>query len=204
MNIGITTSFVVGGLLLLSILQMTFTVGSNATETTLQLMAKENIRTISQTLNNDFSRMGYIQAGNSITGDVINNSSNSTKIIFQADIDNSTPGAETITWEFLNSTSGEYSSSPNPNDYQLKRTGPVSSGNVDDTIYPVVDFKLTYFDRNGNDITSSGNKENVRKIKVEVLTESPDAISTKNGTKRYGRSHWSRTITPPSLQFNTN
>ena len=204
MNLGITTSFIVGGLLLLSILQMTFTVGSNATETTLQLMAKQNLRTISQTLNSDFNRMGYIQAGNSITSQIIDNSSNSTRITFQADIDNSTPGAETIIWKFRKSTSGEYDSSPNPNDYQLVRTGPVSPGNIDDTIYPVVDFELTYLDQNGNDITSSGNKENVRKIKVEVLTESPDAISINNDNRRYGRSHWSRTITPPSLQFNTN
>lgn len=195
MNAGIVTSFLIGGLLLLSILQMNFTVNSNAAQTTLQIVTKNNMQAITTTLTSDLGRMGHnVDSG----VQVVDNSSNSEKITFQADIDGT---VRTITWEFKDDT--EFSESANPNDYQLVRTGPVSTGNVQTTVYAAVHFNVTYFDADGN---TTGDMGEVKQINIELLSESPEAIGQNSSSDSdvYGRSFWQKTIVPPSMQFRGN
>lgn len=175
MNIGITTSFLVGGLLLLSILHMNFTVSSNSTEATLQLVAKNRMMAVTETMTADFGRMGYNVPANQ---DVIISSS-PQDITFQADVDDD-GSTETISWIF------------NSNDSTLVRTGPVSSGGPSEEMtYPVSDFELQI----------QGNS----RIQVKVECMSPEPIShNPNGNDVYARSLWQKTFAPPSLQFRQN
>ena len=194
MNLGITTSFIVGGLLLLSIMHMTFTVQSNSTQTTLQSISKNKVQAISQTISADFQRMGYgVDLGDPVD-DVIHSIS-SDKISFEADLhDDGSP--ETITWEFTNT---EYSESQNPNDYELIRTGPVSSGSGSvESTYAVTSFNLTYYEDDG---TVTTNKSEVDRIKIELVCESPQKITVSDGDDIFGRSFWQRTIVPPSIHI---
>lgn len=195
MNFGIVTSFLIGGLLMLSILQMNFTVNTNAAQTTLQIVSKNHMEAITRTLDGDLGRMGYnVDAGEQ----VISSSSGPKKISFQADIDGT---VSTITWEFKDTD--EFTASANPNDYKLLRTGPVSTGNVQTTVYPAVHFKLTYYDLDGNITTDYGL---AKQIKVELMSESPEAImrNTSSDGEAYGRTFWQKTIVPPSIQFRDN
>lgn len=194
MNLGMTTSFIIGGLLLLSILHMTFTVQSNSMQTTLQSISKKQVQTISQVITADFKRMGYGVNQSQPVEDVIHSIS-SDKISFEADIDDNGI-TETITWEFTNT---KYTSSANPNDYKLIRTGPVSptSGSVE-TTYPATSFDFTYYNIEGNVTT---NRSEVDRIKIEVVCESPQKIAVTNGDDIFGRSFWQRTIVPPSVHL---
>lgn len=200
MNIGITTSFVVGGLLLLSILQMNLTVNNDAAATTMQIAAKNQVQAITQTLTADFNRMGYNV--NSSKQVILNFKSN--KITFRGDIDESHPGVETITWNFTN---GNYKATDNPDDHKLIRTGSVSAGSGSKPLtYPAVSFKLTPYNWQHVDLSDSTQKvikEQTEQIKIEVLCESPEAILANgpDGKKVYGRSFWQQTIIPPSLHI---
>lgn len=194
MNLGMTTSFIIGGVLLLSIMHMTFTVQSNSTQTTLQSISKKQIRTISQTITADIKRMGYGVDQSEPVSNVLHSIS-SDKISFEADIDDNGL-TETITWEFTNT---KYTGSPNPNDYELVRTGPVSptSGSVK-TTYSATSFNLTYYDAEENVTT---NRSEVDRIKIEVVCESPERIAVNNGDDIFGRSFWQHTIVPPGIQI---
>ena len=193
MNLGIVTSFVVGGLLLLSIMHMNFTVSSNSMQTTLQMLSKQNLRGISQTLTSDFQQMGYNVSGNDV--DDVLNSIGKNEISFQADVDHD-GSVETVIWRL---TSDSYDSSTNPNDLVLERVGPVQSGGGSVTsTYPAISFELTYYDTN-HEVTS--NIDEIDQIGIEIITESPAPVTTQNGNENYSRSFWQRTIVPPSLHI---
>lgn len=189
MNLSIITSFVVGGLLLLSILHMNFTVSNDSMQTTVQMVSKNRLQAVTQTLTADLQRMGFGVP----PGDPVINSMSAEKISFQANLD----GTErTIIWEFRNTS--HYTASTNPNDYELVRTGPISAGSVQSITYPVVSFKLTYYDIQDNETNSPAD---VDYIKASVVVESPDAVSNVQGVQTYGRSFWQQTIVPPSLHI---
>ncbi len=189
MNIGITTSFIVGGLLMLSILHMNYTVSNNSRQSTMQMIAKTKQQTISQTITADFQRMGYGVKEN----EPVITFAGSEKIVFKATIGGS---KHNIIWQF--NSSAKYKKTENPNDYKLRRTGPVANGKVSTTFYSVVSFNLTYYDMQGNETTA---KSKVDKIKVKIVTESPQPLTSSTGKKEYGRSFWQRTIVPSSLHI---
>jgi hypothetical protein len=194
MNIGITTSFIVGGLLLLSILHMNMAVSNNSMQTTMQMTSKNYTKAVSETISADVQRMGFQVAGEEIQDVILK--AESDEIQFKTDLDDD-GSVETITWEL---TSDKYSKSSNPNDYELVRTGPVSAGGPVDakSVFPVVSFEVTYFDTR-NQPTST--IEDIDQIGIEIVTESPEAVTTNGGNKNYGRSFWQRTFVPPSLHI---
>jgi hypothetical protein len=168
---------------------MNFAFSNNSMQTTLQVVAKNRAQTISQTLTADFKRMGYGVAGSQVT-DVITTLEDSTKISFEADLDNDgTP--ESITWHYQVNT--KYTASANPDDYVLTRT--VGSETY---TYPAVSFKFTFYDSGYNPTSTIAD---VSRIGVEVVCESSEAISTGNGQEQYGRAFWQRTIIPPSIHI---
>lgn len=194
MNIGITTSFIIGGLLLLSILHMNITVSNNSMQTTMQMTSKNYTKAISETISADVQRMGFQVSGEEIRDVILK--AESDEIQFKTDL-NDDGSVETITWEM---TSDEFSKSSNPNDYELVRTGPVKAGGPVDakSVFPVVSFEVTYFDTR-NQPTST--IEDIDQIGIEIVTESPEAVTINGGNKNYGRSFWQRTFVPPSLHL---
>lgn len=192
MNLSIITSFAVGGLLLLSILQMNFTVSSNSAQTAMHIVSKNRMQAVSETVKADFQRMGFGVAGPNVS-DVITSINGSSGITFQSDLDDNGT-TETISWQFTNTP---YSASVNPNDTTLVRTVTSASG-TETYNYPAVSFDLTYYDNNNTETTTVNNIDHV---KIEIVCESPDPISTTSGNSEYARSFWQRTIVPPSVHI---
>ncbi len=179
MNMGLITSFIVGGMLLLSMLALSSTVSQNAANTTLNLIAKSNVSTITEIVQNDFRRIGFGVSGTAITA------MNANSITFQSTFN--TASVSTVRWMF--DVTGSVMTTQNPNDRPLRRT---VNGAVSDISLVVTDFTLTYFDAAGN-VTAV--PANVRSIRVRITCGSADAYADY-----YGIGHWEGVITPRALQ----
>ncbi|WP_138430328.1 hypothetical protein [Fodinibius saliphilus] len=196
MNAGITTSFIVGGLLLLAILQFSSNVFQNSAEITLDMNDKHNIVTLRQIIEHDFSRIGFGNGPN----DVIKNFNPPHLIIFNADLTGNNSAAE-VKWHFKSNK--PVNSTSNPNDHVLLRHAPMdsSNGRVKNK-YHVVDFSITgYSDANGENTTTD--KNDIKSILVEVIYESPEAVTQKTNGTQYSRSTWRKLFVPSNLQFKT-
>lgn len=195
MNAGIVTSFLVGGLLLLSILQLNFTVSNSSNKNVLQTVAKKKMQSLTETLTYDIKRIG--QGTKDPTKDAtsaINSLSDNQKIRFQSEASGT---LQNTTWEI----EGKDNATDKMNDYRLVRTAYNQSGNQTKTTFTVVSFNIQY-------INSSGDLEdnpdgNTVGLKISVATESPEGIQKQNSDSTfYGHSNWEHTIYPPVLNFN--
>lgn len=179
MNLGLTGSFLIGGILLITILTVHMNVREDATTTTLQITAMTNATTVAEIADNDFPNIGV---GNGMTSLL---SASATGITFLSDIDGDFT-IDTLTWHF-DSTSAD-TATPNPNDHRLLRI--VNSDTLKFSSN-VTAFDLTYFDDFGS-ITA--NLDSIRRIRVRVLCESPAQFGTE-----FQSSAWQRTYVPINL-----
>jgi hypothetical protein len=197
MNSGIAISFIIGGLLLISIISMNSRVMENSGEAVLNMTAKKTVETVSQVINRDMQRIGYNTGSppsDAIKEVTRNTATNTYKLKFEADIDdNNTEDPVTITWE-ANPVNKVTATSDNTNDYKLTRT--VDGGPEDGTIaFSVTDFDLTFYDINSNPTTTT---TNIRIIDVSLEAQAPVKYGNKSD---YEKSIWNKTFTPPNLNF---
>ncbi|MFH5831262.1 hypothetical protein ACG2F4_06210 [Halalkalibaculum sp. DA3122] len=201
MNFGIITSYVIAGMVLLSILMMNFSVSQSTGELTMARNLKTHVNSIADVISHDFSKIGYNWMGK------INNpitTAESNKIVFASNIDNDASNdAEKVTWTFGNS---EVSSTSNPNDYVLTRhivQGSVTIDKTDITL-GVTKFQLHYYDEVGSTTplpTPVANPEDIRQIEIELIVQSGEKIynNTSDGG-RYMTSTWQKRFSPINLQ----
>ena len=117
MNSAITITFIIGGLFLISILAFNNQVVNQSHELLLSSLNHNSLGNLVEMLDNDFSKIGF-KTGNAVPFSTID----SKNIIFQADVfDNDNFGSTNVQWLF--DTSDPVTSSSNPNDFFLKRTG---------------------------------------------------------------------------------
>lgn len=186
-NLGITISFIIGGLLIVAILTLNARVIQNSGETVLDMTAKQSIENISEIMRRDFQRIGY----NMNTGNNAIQVFKSNRIMFWADIDNDeSTNARKITWRF-NKPGNPANNTENPNDYELVRT---VSGNTKKISFPLVSFELSYFDNQGDVATDAAE---IRSIRVSMQSQSPAAYENDE----YSTSFWEKTFTPPNLKL---
>ena len=195
MNVGVVTSFAVGGLLLITMLTLNNRVYQSSQETTLNMMAKNNLNTAAQLITNDFQRIGHNYWGGSPA--VV--SADSNRIQFRGDVnegDNFTSTMNIWNWD----TGDPVTSTSNPNDFYLKRTGPVDKNNMGVIEIPVVHFEVIPYDGNNNAFPAL--TQLIRRVEVEVICESPEPSGTlANGDPYYMRVVWKKTFYPDNLQF---
>lgn len=186
-NLGITISFIIGGLLILSILTLNARVVQNSGETVLNMTAKQSVENISEIMRRDFQRIGY----NMNTGNDAIQVFQSDRIMFWADIDDDeSTTAKKITWRF-NKPGNPANNTDNPNDYELVRS---VSGNTKKYTFPLIEFELAYYDKDGNAATDA---EDIRSISVSLQSQSPATY----GDDGYSTSFWEKTFTPPNLKL---
>jgi hypothetical protein len=199
MNVGIVTSFIVGGLLLLSILTLNVRMSEFANNSTVDMIAKNRVETISELISNDLKKIGQDLPGSVkpfVTMD-------SDRIKFRADtfFGDNRPFSM-ITWDFK--TNQGYSKSKNPNDFLLSRDDniPGNPGNNKDE-FPVTFFKISYLDKNGDPVLGlPANQSLISRIHVEIICESEEPVGTdSNGNDIYSSVMWSKTFYPENLQF---
>lgn len=188
MNTGILTSFIVGGLLLISMIHLNNQALQNSTNVTLDLHNKTQIETIRKIIKQDFSRIGFGKNSK------IKSFNPPHFINFSADVSGN--GTSEVIWHFKESVQVKKTS--NPNDRILQRNGPVDkTGGSKPTKFRVVDFSITgYSDIEGKNETTD--KEQIKSLRINIVYESPENTSTSDD---YSKTVWQKLIVPNNLQL---
>ena len=179
-DIELAGSFIIGGMILLSIFSLNADIMQTATMNNLGTNAQKNVTTIVSILEYDFRKMGYrVPSGSAITG-----MSNST-IDFLGDVDND--GSFDNVSFYLGPTS-EPSETENPNDRYLYRK---VNGTANDVALGITSWELTYYDISGS-ITDT--PANVRSIRISFTVETIIPFDTT-----YGSARWEGRFVPKNL-----
>ncbi|MEX0660309.1 MAG: hypothetical protein WEA58_14285 [Balneolaceae bacterium] len=226
MNLGIVTSYIIAGVIILGIVMMNFRVQNSGAELTLSQMNRQYVTDIADMLNDDLSNMGYDVNGRTKipgTEDIrILDCAQENRIRFYRNLcETDTECAEEdrvperIEWELR---TNEISTS-NTNHRTLRRT--VTKLDNNDNVVPesedvtdinigVTQFNIQYYDSVGskNDKTGLGcgtNVPSVKQIKVTLEVQSAEKIIQRaSDDGRYIRSVWEKRFTPTNLQLLDN
>ena len=191
MNAGLAITFVIGGLFMISILNFNAQVINQTQELTLSTINQANLDNLVDVLANDFNKIGF-NSGTAVPFTTIGDQN----IIFQADVyDSDSYGSTNIRWYF---DTNDAVSSTNPNDYYLKRTGPIGSSSYGTIEFPVVYFDLNYYTANG---TPTNDLASVKKIEVEIMIETVEPYTVNSNTKQYPRLIWKRIFVPNNINL---
>lgn len=189
MNIGITISYIVGGILLISILTLNNTVMHHSYQQTIGVTTGSQVDEIRRLIMHDMQFLAF-----GPNSDLLNFSEN--HIRFRAQIDGSN---RVISWQMPGNS---YNGTSNPNDKVLRRQGPLdgSPGNTM-TTYPVVRFHVEAFSDKEGEIPTTI-KQEVRSILIEVVVESPEAVgSHSDGSPRFRSSGWRKLFIPDNMMI---
>ncbi|HDH57706.1 MAG TPA: hypothetical protein ENF16_03750 [Bacteroidetes bacterium] len=174
-------SFIIGGLLLMMILNVNANFNMMSTENRLDLMVQENLAELIEEIEFDFRKIGYGVQNPSLS--II--SADTSSISFWADLDND--GTLDQVSYTLGPTSDVFGT-VNPRDRILYRSinGTQTGGSLG-----VVDFQLTLYDISG---TQTTDPTLVKSLDYYLLLESPFPMDTT-----YARSAWTGTVHPKNL-----
>ena len=189
MNINMATSFIVGGLLLISILTLNNMVMKDSYDTAIHERNRNRINTLRQMISQDFERIGFGD------GAMIQSFDPPHRIVFRADVLGYGPAQ--VIWHFRENVQNH--DTGNPDDRELQRNGPLDETNGSKpTKFTVIDFAVTgYSDAAGSEETEQ--PAMIKSLRVEVVYESAEPLG--DGPNRYQRSTWSKHFVPYNLQL---
>ena len=222
MNLGIVTSYIVAGVIILGIVAMNLNVQNSSAELTLTQMQRQYVTNIADMLNDDLPNMGYD------VNDVTRDSDGNIKIIecardnrisfyrnlCETDVDcnNDDRPQELIEWRFL--IDEDPISDSNPNHRTLRRTvttNPASEEpevDENDINVGVTEFNIQYYDTVGsnNPITTGlgcgSGVDDIKQLKVTLEVQSAERIHRRaQGDGRFISSVWEKRFTPSNLQI---
>jgi hypothetical protein len=208
MNIGLVTSYIIAGILLLSILMMNLSVSNSSIETTLRQTNQQKLSSISNMISHDIQKIGYNRK--SRTSPILLEAAGK-KIRFNSNIYNDADeSVETVTWEFTNN---EVTATENPNDFILRRTVEDSGGNIIEQTpiqLGVTEFNLSYYNEYGVPISdslstpvSSTDLSSIKQIYVKInLASAEKSFAIGGDDGRYVLSVWEKRFSPPNLEPN--
>jgi len=192
MNAGLAITFVIGGLFMISILAFNTSVSNQSQEIALSAINQGALDNIVDVLSNDFNKIGF-NAGTAVPFTTIQDQN----IIFQGDVyDNDNYNSTNIRWYF--DTSDAVTTTSNPNDYYLKREGPIGASSYGTIEFPVVYFDLNYYTADG---TVTTDKSSVKKIEVEIMVETGEAYTINSNVQEYPRLVWKRIYVPNNINL---
>jgi len=180
MNINLVGSYIIGGLILLSILGMNGTLIDNSIESIGDYQVKTHTSTIAEVLANDIRKIGY-QYTESNPLDSIQTHA----VQFNGDVTGDND-ADVIQWIFAQSAPDLHTA--NPSDTSLFR---IVNGDTTDFSGGVITFAFTYYDSLGNTTLDTAA---TKSIHVQLVCESTEKIGN-----RYLKSAWSQRFRPINL-----
>ncbi len=182
--ISLIGSIVIGTLLLLSVLSFQADLRDHSFKHTNALIAQNQAMGIIEVLKWDFGQIGFGVADSTYFSGPDSNS-----IAFYADI-----GADSVIdiVRYSISDSTAASGTPNPHDKIFYRW--VNDEPQTDAALGVTDFKLRYFDKDGNE---TNNIKNIRTIEITLEVES----TLPDNNNEYARFFWREKISPPNLVY---
>ncbi|MCC5926649.1 MAG: hypothetical protein JJU41_08820 [Bacteroidetes bacterium] len=179
MNLGIITSFTIGGLLLLSLLVLNNRISLNSAQTTLSEMTRQSMQSVSTMVNHDIRRLGLGTSGNPVSH------ASAQRLVFVGAQEDNLPA--TVEW-FFDSTLPA-NNSKNPRERVLFR---VVNGDTTRIELGVTEFTLTYFNTAGD---TTALLDEISRIRVQMMVESRVPIGNE-----FSKSFWESDIIPRSLQ----
>ncbi len=195
MNIGITASFVIGGIFLITFLKFNNNVINQTHELLHRELNHEKMNTLLEIIEHDFYNIGF---GIDTTVAILE--STPTSIVFKSDLhDDDNFGVTNVRWFF--NINDPVTDTENPNDFYLTRIGPSGFSSVNTSKFPVTHFKLMYY--NTNDSLTSF-RPDIRKIEVELIIESSDGYKINGDNKTYSSLVWKRKFSPTTLNIPAN
>ncbi|MCX8010138.1 MAG: hypothetical protein N3A61_03215 [Ignavibacteria bacterium] len=160
--LNILTSIIVGGSLLLMYMSVDASLQQNSYENHIEYVVHSNLIDLTLMIENDFRKIGYRAISNPIL------SADSSSITFLADIDNNYL-VDTVTYIIGDSTTAFNTS--NPNDKLLFRI--VNQDTIKSHNACVTNFKLSYFDLNGN---PTSDLSFIKSISINIKVESVEKL----------------------------
>ncbi|MBO6792461.1 MAG: hypothetical protein JJ895_01030 [Balneolaceae bacterium] len=204
MDLGIVTSYIIAGILIIIILTVGYNVNFSGNELTLHESQKIKIDAVIDAVSYDLPKIGYNQNNRPDTMLVY---ADSTMLQFYSNIDNSNDESlELITWQF---STDPITATDNPNDFYLYRT-------IDGTSITmgvgITDFTINYYDELGSTtpltlpISAIGNKSKIDSIvQLELIIESQSPVAlqySSETTPRYITTTWTKRFSPSNLNLN--
>jgi hypothetical protein len=214
MNLGLITSYIIAGMLMLAIITMNINLSTSSSDLTLTQIQKQHVQTVTDMMTYDIPKIGFAQNGkvttynNPDTGTSYNmiTTADDNRIRFYSDIDNNGQIDE-ITWWF--DTSDAVTTTNNPNDFKLVRTQRNMATNVTESTeitLGVTKFVINYYDEYGDSkanklSTPVADPSTIKQIDIELVIESKEKIRySVNADGRYVASAWEKRFTPRNLQ----
>lgn len=196
MNLGLTTSFIIAGMLMLIIVGFNMRLNQHATDLTLHEMSKSHTESVYELILYDFKKIGYdtYEIGESPVDPI--QAIGDHNITFKAKFDQDpSTNPSTITWEL---TADVPAGSNNPAHRILERR--IAGGDTTSIGIGITRFDLRYFNNEGNETTDPSA---IRSIEVIIETQPKEGVSMPGGQTRYPVSQWRKTIVPENLSMNT-
>jgi len=156
MNLSLVSSFVIGSIILFSLVKVNLRLAKNSADSMNDQVAKVHVNDVTPIVNYDFRKIGY-----GTTGGITK--ATSSEISFKSDL-NDDGVVDQVAWKY--DTSQPVTGTPNPNDYTLIRT---VNGNSTPIELGVTKFVLTYYNDQDQPTTVLND---IRKVKVKMICES--------------------------------
>lgn len=210
MNLGLVTSYIIAGMLMIAVIMMNINLSSSSTELTLTQTTKQHVQTITDMITYDIPKIGFAM-NDKVTADIYDHPisgkyrmievADSNRIVFNSDIDNDGT-IEKVTWQF---TTNAVTTSENPDDYILLRK--VGTDETEITL-GVTHFRIRYYDLYGepqagkmSTPVASADLESIRQIEIKLVVQSRQKVRYNvNSDGRYVTSAWEKRFTPRNLQ----
>ena len=192
MNTNLITSYVVGGLVLISFLVMNANLSQSSNSLTMRQLTQNNSTSTKEIFYHDLLKIGYQPLKS--TEDPISVAADD-QITFQSDLDND-GSLETVEW-FLDQES-PLNSTENPHDYALARS---INGARYDINLGITELRFTYLDEHrdtlATPVTQKADRNRIRYINIKVRTSS----GASAGDEQQGYTHtvWDKTFSPVNL-----
>jgi hypothetical protein len=186
--IDIIGSTIIGGLLLLILIRMNATAIQNNYDYSGERIVQQNIVDVVSLIEYDFRKIGYCNDWTKIPDEslaIIH--ADTSSIYFLTDISTTgNPYGDGIvdTLKYYLGPTSQLTATPNPNDRILYRV--VNNSTAAGSNLGVTQFKLTYFDANGDKIINMPAKPpfGIASIQVDVAVENPAAYGNDYGTDK--------------------
>lgn len=180
MNVSLVTGFIIGGMLLLSLMALNNRIGQNSGLVVMQQITQQRVDAIAAVASSDFRKIGQGGSGTAAISFYTENS-----ITFTTSFDGLTN--TTIRWVY--DTTATIAGSPNPNDRSLLRIENSDTTRID---MGVTQFTLLYFNASGG---TPATADEIRRIRLQLMVE---------GDASYGneisRQFWESDFTPRAIQ----
>ena len=190
-NLDLIGSFIIGGTLLLAVLNLNATLVDSSYQSTLDLMVQQNLNVLGELIRYDFCKIGF-GVTDPTTAILL---ADPAEITFQTDIDRD---GDVDTLRYYISEPAAATSTLNPEDRLLYRV--VNSEPAEGDTWGVTKFELRYLDASGSE---TGDPGSIRAIEVALTLQGayPYGKIVVEGVEkdRYSQTAWETTFWPRSL-----